>query len=1013
MKKLESSAAAPAAKTAPAAAPSRTRVCLVTEELAGIAGSGGIGAAFLELAQLLANSGALVDVLYCPIAGSVSVADQPKLAAKFADQGIKLNFLDASPWVPEPLTYEKKAYAVARQLLKLEADRLQDGDAAAAPYDFIHFHDYKGLGCFATSLKRQGLGFAATDLVVQLHGPTRWTIEANQSFFSHEDQLKIDHMERLSIAQADRVVSPSAYLVDWLKGHGFKLPADTRVIKNVCSGLSQALHHFRPRLQTQTQTQAQANVPAPVTDLVFFARHEDRKGFAVFCDALEKLNDELAEAKVTVTFLGKMGRVDSQPSGVYLIDRASKWRFPVRVRSGFARNEAAQYLQSLKRPVVVIPSPAENSPYTVLESIMLGMPVISSLDGGGPELFADPHYAGLCTITGADLAGKISTVLAQGLDVPVPAETSAQIDQHWLAFHAPAPVGVKATATKPAAQPRVTLAITHHERPKKLVDAILSAVCQTYANTEILVVDDGSTSESTVAALQQVEALLRRVGGRLVRQENAYLGAARNTAIREAQGDYVVFLDDDDVAFPDLVQTLVTAAVSTGADAVTCLNIFMEESIRGEALARTNKAPRKVTYVPLAGPLALAPTENCIGAATAIFRKKSVIEVGGYSEIKGVGHEDYELYIRLLQAGKQVGLVPLPLYFYEVGRPSMLSRTSLSKNFRRCFDVVDLKQNPATWRDVLSLNVGKNVAVHSHNRQWWLYSLQKTAGLRHRLLSEPLDRAATLNTLIELAGQEGATRLQSAFAQDLKQAAPAALPDEAEELLDFESPLDGTALSRAAERPIDPTVTELRIELALGRVEAAVRTLTHYLTDFRAVDADVLQLTRQLVHTPQAQSIAARDWKALATALRATRVAKADRPALTKAAVLVSLLAADATAVAALLRPELQQAERQYLALHADVGQAVRDGALPSGLDHFLACGMDEGRTGFDVLLGLVSFARGNGQHHATVQAVLALLQTAGTERAFGDVAANTDTMPTAAEAIGAPSRQGRSTAAA
>ena len=162
-----------------------------------------------------------------------------------------------------------------------------------------------------------------------------------------------------------------------------------------------------------------------------------------------------------------------------------------------ARNEAAQYILSRPAPVVVIPSPVENSPYTVLESIMLGVPVISSLAGGGHELFAERDYAGLCNITSAQLADKMRQALQSGLTVPVPSETSEEIDRQWIDFHAQCAVAldVRRADTQPDRHPLVTFAITHHERPKKLIDAILSAVCQTYSNFEILVVDDGSTSE--------------------------------------------------------------------------------------------------------------------------------------------------------------------------------------------------------------------------------------------------------------------------------------------------------------------------------------------------------------------------------------------------------------------------------------------------------------------------------------------------------------------------------------
>ena len=917
------------------------RVCLVTEELSGVGSSGGIGAAFLELAQLLANQGCTLDVLYCPIAGSLKDTEHPALATRFATQGIKLSFLDPTKWVTEPVTCEKRSYAVARWL-----------QAVDQPYDVVHFHDYKGLGFFPTALKRQGLAFAKAQLVVQLHGPTRWAMEANRGFFSHEDQLKIDHMERLSIAQADSVVSPSAYLLQWLKDNGFTLPKDARVIKNVCSDLSLALQRYRARTPA-----APSGVPA--TDIVFFARHEDRKGFAVFCDALDAVQDELADAKVTVTFLGKFGAVDCQPSGVFLVDRAKTWRFPIRIRSGLARNEAVQYILTRHAPVVVIPSPAENSPYTVLESILLGVPVISSLDGGGPELFADRRYAGLCNISSSDLAALMMTAVTRGLPAPVPSETSAQIDQHWLAFHAPR-ASAPAAASVPARQPLVTFAITHHERPKKLVDAILSAVCQTYANFEILVVDDGSSKPTTVQALEQVDLLLKRVGGRLVRQQNAYLGAARNTAVREARGEYICFLDDDDIAVPELLQTLVTAIVSTGADAVNCLNIFMEESLRSEVLARSDKAPAKVSYVPLAGPLALAPTENCIGAATAIFRKSALLAIGGYSELRGVGHEDYELYLRLLQAGKQVLVTPVPLYFYEVGRPSMLSRTSMSRNFRRCFDVVDTTRNAASWKDMVALNVGKTVVLHSHNRQWWLYSLTRTAELRHKVLRGGLDRSTLLRTLIDLADAEGAARLKAAFADDLAHGDVCLLSAAADAAKDLDEvivsePAPPTPLENA-----DPALLDCRLSLALGRHGEAMRALSTHLQTLRVADEGVSQLVKQLLGNSAAASVAPAAWQALGVALRGCRVSKASKPALARVAMSVAIKARDLDAVKLLLKAELDAADAQYLRNHSDVEACVKDGLFTSGLEHFLRIGKEEGRKGFAVLDSFADLALGD-----------------------------------------------------
>lgn len=132
-----------------------------------------------------------------------------------------------------------------------------------------------------------------------------------------------------------------------------------------------------------------------------------------------------------------------------------------------------------------------------------------------------------------------------------------------------------------------------------------------------------------------------------------------------------------------MIQTLVTAAEATGADAVNCLNLFLPESRRSEAHPFPSDFKQKVSYVPLGGPLSLAPVQNTLGAATALIRRTAFEKLGGYSELHSVGHEDLELFVRALQAGMRIEICPIPLYLYEVDRPSMASRTSRLHNAAR------------------------------------------------------------------------------------------------------------------------------------------------------------------------------------------------------------------------------------------------------------------------------------------------------------------------------------------
>src|SRR5438445_296546 len=82
-----------------------------------------------------------------------------------------------------------------------------------------------------------------------------------------------------------------------------------------------------------------------------------------------------------------------------------------------------------------------------------------------------------------------------------------------------------------------------------IAESLNSALAQTWPNTELVVVDDGS-KDKTVSAVKQF--LGPRV--RLITQENQGQSAAENTALRAAQGDFIQYLDADDLLSPDKIE---------------------------------------------------------------------------------------------------------------------------------------------------------------------------------------------------------------------------------------------------------------------------------------------------------------------------------------------------------------------------------------------------------------------------------------------------------------------------
>ena len=91
-------------------------------------------------------------------------------------------------------------------------------------FDVIHFPELLGHAYYSVLAKHQGLAFSNTVLCVGAHSPISWIREINRELPLTIDEPEIDFMERESVALADVVVSPSQYLLGWMRTSGWRLP---------------------------------------------------------------------------------------------------------------------------------------------------------------------------------------------------------------------------------------------------------------------------------------------------------------------------------------------------------------------------------------------------------------------------------------------------------------------------------------------------------------------------------------------------------------------------------------------------------------------------------------------------------------------------------------------------------------------------------------------------------------------------------------------------------------------
>ncbi len=342
-----------------------------------------------------------------------------------------------------------------------------------------------------------------------------------------------------------------------------------------------------------------------------------------------------------------------------------------------------EYLRQPNR-LAVIPSLLENSPYTVLECLGARIAFLASRVGGIPELIAPEDAERVCFEPNARaLSALLGRALTEGFRTARPAVDFGANEQAWIAWHEgltmPAhPEAHPAADVDPPRWPKVSVCLTTFNRPALLRQAVASVSRLTYPNLEVVLVDDGSTQPEALAALDELQPEFARRNWHIVRQKNLYLGAARNTAARQASGDFLLFMDDDNYAEPNEVSVLVKAALRTGADIVACgMNYF-----EGHEAPEVKKAAQG-RWLPLGGAATVGAFRNCFGDANALVRRPCFERVGGFTEDYGVTHEDWEFHARAVLAGFKLTVVPEFLFWYRVNPESMIRTANQYRNHMR------------------------------------------------------------------------------------------------------------------------------------------------------------------------------------------------------------------------------------------------------------------------------------------------------------------------------------------
>lgn len=227
--------------------------------------------------------------------------------------------------------------------------------------------------------------------------------------------------------------------------------------------------------------------------------------------------------------------------------------------------------------------------------------------------------------------------------------------------------------------PLFSVIIPTYNRVSFLRQALESVWRQTFSDYEVIVVDDGSTDD-TANWLSEVASKVKPIT-----QQNAGPGAARNLGAENARGEYLAFLDNDDLWFPWTLDTV--AKLINQHDRPVLISASMvsfEDPRELESVNNTTTVADVYTDY-----LQSSDRHYFMGAGMIFVRRDKFFEVGGFST-RQINLEDHDLILRLGTAAGFVRILEPPTVGYR-WHPSSWT-TQFTRSFEGCRYVIESEQ---------------------------------------------------------------------------------------------------------------------------------------------------------------------------------------------------------------------------------------------------------------------------------------------------------------------------------
>ena len=635
-------------------------ICLATREFEGL-DIGGVGTYYNELAKLLSRNGWDVVVLFYSYDGR----DISKFAERYYET-YNIPVYNANELCEESEETPHEIWRDAHWSQKESHIYHESIQILMKKYgfnfDLIEFSEWCAGASIPLRMRKNFKIYENSKIIVKLHSPTSWVHEGWEQEWSSFDDLKLNYLERYAFENADIQVSPTHHLLQWCREHGWRVREDACICRNP----------IRVNLKSE--------LPKNLTErkeIIFFGRFEERKGVIEYIDALRyiKLLSPPFPGEYRITFIGKDYRLTKN----YISDNLDGYE--CNFFAFTTRDEAVNYLAENAR-LVVIPSKLDNFPNTVLESMFAKIPFVTSRSGGIPEMLeiGSELYASIsCDIANPSNLGDLilqylnynEEYVQKLLDLAYQRAkeiTNPEEILQW--YNEKLYENQKSFSNKnkdDKETPGVTIIIPTRNltTSKYLETALESLLNQTYKNIKIII-KDASTEPKAILTLEYLKEKYPNVI--IIHKEDIGLGNALNQALSSVDTKYVMQVDGDNIAKPEMVETFVRCMENRNdIVALSCYYAaFTDDNEHRVLKTLTNKRNEKYIphfyYKPIGLCLPVLFFENTQGDANSIFLTDVVKSIGGWPE---GSFQDWGMWIKLLANGHNMDVIPTVLFYYR------------------------------------------------------------------------------------------------------------------------------------------------------------------------------------------------------------------------------------------------------------------------------------------------------------------------------------------------------------